>query len=827
MRCIGCDHQELGTSIYRYNPVELRMSGLLIDLKRAFRTLLKTPGFTIAALVVLALGIGANTSIFSIVNGVLIRPLPFQEPGRLVQIYHVPPQKQFPGVPLFALSAANYLDWQQQNHVFEKSAIYTYTDLRLTGAGEPKALPAGRVESTYFSVLGAKPMLGRAIVEGDEQPGHENVVVLTYKLWKSEFGGDTGIVGRNVQLNGKAYTVIGVMPANFEKPSWAKLWTPLVWEPAERAVRGEHHYLAIARLKPGVTLQNAQADLDTIAARLAQQYPADDAGWGAKVMSVREDLVGDVRKPLLILLGAVAFVLLIACANVANLILAKTLDRRKEIAIRTALGGSRLQIMRQVLCEAVVLSVLGGALGLTIARFGTNLVIQFFGSSLPRISEITVDLSVLAFTFAIAVVTGVLAGAWPAWRMSKADPQEALKQGGRTDAAASGKRTRSVLVVAEVALSLVLLVGAGLLIRTLWNLRNVNPGFAADHVLTMTIGVGSGEFDTPQKEVSFFDEVLRRVRTVHGVQTAGLTESLPMQGGSTQPVAIEGRPETDMAHQPEVSVRVLSPGMVEALRMRLLRGRVFQDSDNASSNPVILVSESMARQFWPNENPIGKQLRFGDQRVVGTIVGVVHDIKMFYVRAQAERQMYVPLAQLPSSTLGFVVRTGGDSAAMGTAIRDAIWSVDRDQPVSSVEPLETLISIANAGDSVVTKLMVFFSALAMFLGAMGIYGVMTHLVSQRIHEIGIRMALGATPSQVLRIVISHGLKLALIGVSVGVLVALGATRALVTALYQVTPYDPPTFIEVSLLFALVALAACYLPARRGTLVDPLVALRYE
>lgn len=817
------------------------MSGLIIDLRRAFRTLLKTPGFTIAALVVLALGIGANTSIFSIVNGVLLRPLPYEQPDRLVQLYHVPPPKQFPGVPLFSLSAANYLDWEQQNHVFEKSAIYTGRHFRFTGGSEAKELRAARVEPTYFSVLRVQPRLGRTIAAGDNEPGHENVVVLSYKLWQTEFGGDHSLIGKTIQLNGQAFTVIGVMGPEFDKPSWAQMWTPLMWDPAEKAVRGEHHFLAIARLKPGVTIARAQADLDTISARLAQEYPADDGGWGAKVRSVQEDLVGDVRKPLLILLGAVAFVLLIACANIANLLLARTLDRRKEIAIRTALGANRLRIIRQFLTEATVLSVAGGALGLVVARFGTELVIKFLGASLPRVSEIKLDAAVLSFTFAVAVVTGVLAGLWPAWRMSKSDPNDALKQGlGRTDAGSGGKRTRQVLVTVEVALSLVLLVGAGLMVRTLWNLRNVNPGFEAQHVLAMDVLVSSTDYKTPQQWYAFFDEVLRRVRPLPGVKAAGFTDSLPLQGGSNQPVAVEGAPAADMAHQPEVSVRIVTPGFIETMRIPLLRGRLFSDSDTATSPEVVIISEAMAKQFWPNEDPIGKHLAltFVSDRM-REVVGVVSDVKDNGLDSKnAVSTLYYPASQVQPSAprwggtfqsfpLQLAVRTTTEPADAASTLRNAIHELAPSTPIMNVKTMEDIVAESISPQRFNMILLAAFAGLAVLLAAVGIYSVLAYAVRQRTREIGVRMALGAQIGDVLRMIVLEGIKPTLLGVTIGLAASAALGRVVGTLIYGVKATDVATFLTVSVLLVGIGMIASVLPAYRATRVDPLKTLRDE
>ena len=815
------------------------MTALLNELRYAFRRLRKTPGFTIAALVVLALGIGANTAIFSIVNGVLLRPLPYGHPDRLVQLWHVPPQQQFPGAKIFSLSAANYLDWERQNDVFEKSAVYAFTSFRMTGSGDPKVLQGSRVETSFFPMLEVGALYGRTILPGDEAAGHEHVIVLSHKLWMTDFGGRRDIVGQNIQLNDQAYTVVGIMPPQFDKPSWASFWTPLVWDPAEKVVRGEHHFLAIARLKPGVTIQQAQAELDTIAARLAQQYPADDAGWGAAVHSLREETVGDVRKPLLILLGAVAFVLLIACANIANLILAKTLDRRKEIAIRTALGADRAQIMAQVFSEAVLLAIGGGALGLIVAKYGTKLVIDFFGSSLPRVQSIGMDASVLAFTFGIAVLTGVVAGAWPAWRMSKADPQDALKQGGRTDAATGGRRTRNALVVVEVALSLVLLVGAGLLIRTLWKLQGVNPGFQPQHVLTMTVGIASTDYSTPQQESAFLDEVVQRVRALPGVQAAGATDSLPLEGGSTQPVAVEGQPKVDMAHQPEVAVRIISPGFVEAMHIPLLRGRLFNENDTGTSPQVVIVSQAMAKQFWPNDNPIGKRLAltFSSDNM-REVVGVIGDVKDNGLDARAPvSTLYYPVSQItwPAERFGkfksfpleLAVRTATDPADATSGIRNVVHELSASTPLLEVKTMDELVAESIAPQRFNMYLLAAFAGLALLLAAVGIYSVLAYGVRRRVREIGVRMALGAQVHDVLRMIVIEGLKPTLLGVAIGLAAALALSRVLATLVFGVKATDIATFATVAAILVSVGIFASVLPAYRATRVDPLRTLRDE
>ncbi len=815
------------------------MAGFWNDLKHGCRVLLKTPGFAMSAIIVLALGIGANTAIFGIVNGVLLRPLPYADADRLVQLWHTPPQKQFPGVPRFALSAANYLDWETQNTVFSSSAVYRFWRFRLTDNGEPQMLRAARVEPTFFSVLGARPLLGRAIDPSDDVPERHHVVVLSYRLWNSQFGGDDQIVGKNIHLDGDVYAVIGVMPASFGKPESVALWVPLVWTAQEKAVRGEHSMAAVARLKPGVTVQQAQSQLDTIAARIAEQYPADAAGWGAAVVPLREETVGDVRKPLLMLFGAVVFVLLIACANVANLMLARTVDRRKEIAIRTAFGAKRTRIIRQVLSESLLVSLSGGALGLIVAHFGTQLVVNYFGASLPRLAEIKLDGAVLAFAFATALVSGTVAGVAPAWRMSKSDPNEALKQGlGRLDSPSAGKRTRAILVVTEVALSLVLLVGATLMIRTLWNLRSVQPGFVADHVLTMRIGVAANEFASESEQVQFYDQVLKRVRALPGVQYASVTDDLPLEGGSMQPVAVEGQPVVEMAHQPEVSVRLSSPQFMRTMGIPILRGREITDADSATSAPVVLVSESMAKQFWPNEDPIGKRLTMTFfPKVVRQVVGVVGDVKDRGLDNQDPvATLYWPLTQFYAPEawgrfraigLALVVRTASDPASVTSGVRNAIHEISPTTPLIDVQTMDDIVAASLSPQRFNMLLLAAFAGLALVLAAVGLYSVVAYATRQRVKEIGIRMALGANRSAVLRDVVLDGLRPTVIGIAIGTAAAISMSHVLATLIYGVKATDAPTYVAVAALLCSVGLLASILPAYRATLIDPVRTLRDE
>jgi putative ABC transport system permease protein len=815
------------------------MSWLFQDVRYAVRQLRKSWGFTAVAVITLAMGIGANTAIFSVVNGVLLRPLAFKDPSLLVRVWHVPPPKSFPGMTLFAVSAANYRDWENQNHVFDSMAIMAYHGFTMTGGDKPEQVAASAVSSGFFSTLGVPPMLGRVFSPDEDQIGRSHVVVLSHRMWQEHFGSNADIVGHNINLDGEAYLVAGVMPANFRFPDFAQMWTPMAWTDKERAVRGEHHYMVVARLKPGVELQQAQAEMNTISDRLQQQYPDDDKGWGATVLPLHDDLVRDVRTPLLVLLGAVACVLLIACVNVANLALAKTFSRQKEIAIRTALGASWPRVLRQLLTETVLLALAGGALGLSCAHFGIRLIVAFLADKLPSSTEISLNSQVLAFTAVISVVSGIAAGVLPAMRLARGDVNQVLKQGlGRTDADSGGHRTRSVLVVSEVALSLMLLVGAGLMIRSFQKLQGVNPGFDAGNVLTMNAMVSRAKFSTPQQQINFFERVLQRIRTLPGVESAGVIDDLPLDnGGSHQPIAIEGRPVVPMSEQPEVDVRLISPGYMSALHVPILRGRDISDADSAGRPDVILISESMARQFWPGEDPLGKRLTLTFfPGAVREVVGVVGDVKLDSLdQTRPNAALYFPLDQVSASANGgwnsfpmtLVVRSASASAGMVPAVTNAVQGVDPDMPLRDILTMDDLVANSVSQQRFNMLLLSAFAGLALLLAAVGIYSVLSYSVKRSVREIGIRLALGARLSDELRRVVFEGMKPTLLGVAIGTAGALLLGRVLSSLIFEVRPTDPITFVAVTLLLAVIALLASIIPAYRATRVDPMVALRYE
>ena len=814
------------------------MRNFLSDLRYGLRVLLRSPGFALAAVLVLALGIGANTAIFSIVNAVLLRPLPYQDSSRIMQIWHVPPAKSFPGLAIFSVSPANFLDWQSQSTSFDSMAVYGGRSLTLGGAERPEAVIASAVGPEFFSVLRTPPVLGRTFAPGEHQPGQDRVLLLSAKFWRDRFASDRSVVGRTITVNSQPYTILGVMPDSFRVPDWAQVWIPLAWTNEERAVRGNHNYLAIGRLKSGRTMQQAQAELSAISARLEKAYPVDDNGWGAVILPLREQLVGDVRPALLVLLGAVAFVLLIACANVANLVLAKILARRKEIAIRSALGASRAAILRQILAETLLLSLSGGVLGALLAFFSLQLLVKILADRLPRFAEVSLDLPVLAFTLLVSLLAGVLAGLLPSIRFTRTDVNEALKQGQSRGSSESGGRTRQVLIISEVALSLILLVGAGLMIRTLFELGKVKAGFDPSDVLTMNVAIPSNKFATPAAQINFFNDVLQRIRVLPGVESAGAIDSLPLDGGgSHQPFSIEGQPVLPMADQPEVDVRLVSTGYLRSLHIPVMQGRDFSEGDALGRNNVTLISESLARRFFHGENPIGKHVTLTFfPNVTREIVGIVGNTKLESLNeTRPVDVIYVPLSQLTSPPsevwrsfgLTLTVRTNSDPRNAISAVTSAIHSAGPGLPVTDVRTMDDIIAQSVSPQRFNLILLGVFAALALVLAAVGIYSVLSYTVRRRVREIGIRMALGASHSAVLRMVLADGLKPILLGVGIGLGSAFALSRLVSSLVFGIRPSDPLTFSAVSLLLIAVGVLATILPAYRATRIEPVRTLREE
>ena len=814
------------------------------DVRYSFRTLAKNAGFTAIAVITLALGIGANTAIFSVVNAVLLRPLPFQEPDRLMDLWHTPPQTSFPGIPIFSVSPANFLDWRTRSQSFEGMSAYGFGRYTLTDTGHPEALQMIAATSGFFSILRAQPLLGRAFLPEEESPGRDHEVILSYKFWRSHFGGGRNVVGNTVALNNEMFTIVGVMGPDFEFPistdpdNRPQMWKPLAWTDQEKAVRDNHNYAVIARLMNGVTLQQARGELDRVSNQLALQYPADDKGWGATAIPLREDLVGDVRQALLMLLGAVALVLLIACANVTNLILAKAMSRRKEIAIRVAMGASRSRLFQQAISETVLVALAGGALGLLFAHYGVILIVRFLAQQLPRSTEIALDGWVFTFALALSLLTGIAVGLFSAWRLAKNEVSQSLKQGlGRTSSDSGGTRTRSILVVAEVALSLMLLVGAGLLIRSLSTLRNINPGFDSNSLLTLEVSIPSTKFSEPTQQVQYFDRVLERVRGLPLVQSAGLIDSLPLSGGSHQPVSAEGQPVVPMADQPEVDVRLISPGYIDAMHIALLSGRDINRSDVQGRPGAVLISQSMAKLFWPNESPIGKHLTLHFTRdLPRVVVGVVADVKMDALNeTRPAPALYSPLAQVSPATGGtwrsfgmsLAVRTSADPLNVISMLTNSIREVDPEVPVLNIRTMDESVSASLSPQRFTMLLLAAFAGTALLLAAAGIYGVMAYTVTRRTREIGVRMALGAAAGDVLRLVVGQGMGTTAVGLAIGIAGSLALTQTMQRLLFGVKATDPVNIIAVVLLLGAVSLFACWIPARRATRVDPLVALRDE
>ena len=807
-----------------------RLASLVQDIRYGSRMIRRGPGFALLVVVILGLGVAVNTVMFSVVNAVVVRPLPFPQADRLVRVFHVPPPAQFPGATRFAVSPANYLDWNAQNSVFERMSIYADGNATLTGRGEePQAVPQELVSADYFDVLGISPLTGRLFQRGDDKSGTDDNIVIRESLWRTRFGGDPAIVGRSIIVNARPRTVIGVVP-NALAVGRVQMWSPLVLSPELRALRGIHDFAVVARLKPTVTVARAQAEMDTISKRLERQYPVDNTGWGAIVLPMHDEIVGDARFALLVLLGAVGFVMLIASANLANLLLAKTVGRSKEIAVRAALGASRRRVVQQILCETVLLGLMSGAVGLLVAQLSLNTIVTYITGTIPRTSEITLDSRVMLFTLGVSLVAGMIAGLAPAWRLTRPNIQGTLNQGlTRTATGAHDRRLRNALVVSEVALALVLLAGAGLLIRTVGSLRAVDPGFDQHNVLAAVIALPQPKYPKPEDRVRFSRQVVERLRSLPGVEAASAIDSLPMTGGSTQPVEIEGGPAQVMSKQPEVAVRRVMPGYLRTAGMRLVAGRDFTDADTADRLPVVLVSEAMARQFWPNDNPVGKRLTLTFRPgVVREVVGVVSDVKLRGLDfADPVSALYTPFAQSQIGLISLVVRTSVPPKTVTSSVGAAIHEIDRDLPLLGVRTLDEVVGASMAQQRFAMELLAAFAGLALLLAAIGIYSVLSWTVRQRVREIGIRRALGAPTQDVIRMVVIEGLKPALLGVALGLVSALALGRLMTALVFGVSPHDVATLSSVSVILTMCAVTATLVPAYRATRVDPVIALRDE
>jgi putative ABC transport system permease protein len=805
---------------------------LFQDVRYGVRQLRRSPGFTVIAILTLALGIGANTVIFSAVNGVLLRPLPYPNSNRLAQVWSTNPHTDRWGD---WVSYPDFVDWRAQNKVFEDLVAYRTWLTNITGGDHPEALFAVLASSSLFSVLQSQPLLGRSFLPDEDKPGHNRVVVLSDALWRSRFGSDPHLVGKTVVINGESYTVIGIMPPHFRFPLnppeglVPSAWLPVGLDPSQ-SDRGSHNYRVVGRLRPGVTPSQAQADMEAIARNLAQSYAADQ-GLGIKVAGLEENVTSEVRPALLVLLGAVGLVLLIACANVGNLLLSRAVARQREVALRLAIGANRSRIVKQMLTESVLLALIGGGVGLLLAFLGLSFLIKL-APSVPRLHESTVDGRVLIFCSLLSLATGILFGLVPAFQASSIDLNEALKQSGPSRRLGSGPRLRRMVAVAETALALMLLIGAGLLIRSFVRLSNVELGFNPRNVLTAMIMLPESRYSAPNRQAAFFKEAIRRIEALPGVESVAAADSVPLVTNDTGSVSVEGQPEPTLdgvwtqAERPKIT-----PGYFRAMGIPLLRGRTFTWADNETSLPVAIVSEAAARLYWPNEDPIGKRVSESDEsegRIVWRqVIGVVGDVRQDGLADKVRPSVYTPLSQLPMPFAALIVKSRMDPQSLADPVRRQVMAVDKDQPLFSIQTMQEVVADSVSNRAFQTVLLSLFAAVAMTLATIGIYGVMSHSAAQRTREIGIRMALGAQKRDTLKLVVSQGMFLALLGVSIGVIGALALTRFMSSLLYGVKPTDPMTFIGVSLVLAAVSLVASYVPARRATKVDPMVALRHE
>ncbi len=814
------------------------METFLQDVRYGARVLAKHKAFTFVAVLTLALGIGANTAIFSVVNELLLRPLPFRDAERLVMLWEVSPN----GRRQNTTSRANYLGWREQSTSFEEMAAFSDQRLSMTGGGgDPEEVSVQLATPELFRVLGVEPVLGHGLTPDGASPAAPEVV-LSHGLWQRQFGGDPQVLGKPITLNGVACTVVGVMPAGFQwhirsrsgtaRP--AEIWTRLSMnlEGPESNARGRF-LSAVARLKPGVSQAQAEAEMKTIMARLEQDAPQFNKGSGSEVIPLREQFVGNVRPALLILLGAVGFVLLIACANVANLMLSRAAAREKEIAVRTALGASRTRVVRQLLTESLLLALMGSGVGLLVAWWGIGALVAISPRDLVNLQGVGINLTVLGWTLAVSLLTGVVFGIAPALEATRLNLNDSLKEGGKGSGGQSARsgRLRSALVVAEVALALVLLASAGLMVKSFGRLQNINTGFETENILTMVVSLPGGKYKEDAQLVNFFRQATERVRSLPGVRAAGMVNFLPLYGGlgSSTGFKIEGQPAPPPGEGPSTNVRVADRGYFGAMGIPLLRGRNFTDAEDAEARRVIIISESLARKYFPGEDALGKRLDVAmfEKPTPAEIVGVVGDVRYDSLTDEAEPTVYFPHPELTYPFMTLVVRTSGDPAEITPAVRGELRAIDPDQPVSDVRTMEQVMADTVGRARFNTLLFTLFAALALILAAVGIFGVMNYSVTLRTREIGLRMALGAQPARVLMLVLRQGLLLTLVGIGLGLAGALALTRVMSSLLFGVEATDPLTFAAIVVLLAVVSLVACYIPARRATRIDPLIALRYE
>ena len=802
------------------------MESFSTDLRFAWRSLWKHPSLTAIAVAALALGIGANTAIFSVVQAVLWKPLPLPEPERVIRLIDVAPE----GLRAGATSPPDFADWRDQNRVFSHLAAMATESVNLTGEGEPERLYAGRVSGDFFGALGLKPLLGRPLLPAEDVSGGPNVAVLSARLWQRLFGGDPGVVGRRLVLNGEPTLIVGVMPSALDLPRKAELWLPLRLKITEED-RGGHYLRVLGRLAPGVSLERAQAEMSGIAARLARAHPDTNTDWTVRLQPLQETMVENVRPALFVLLGAVGLVLLIACANVANLLLSRLAAREREVAVRTALGAGRGRLIRQFMTESTLLALAGGVLGTLLAAAGTPLLLSLFADRIPRAQEVGIDAGVFAFTFGLSLLTGLTFGLLPALHASSPDLQTTLRDGAKGAGDRKGRRTRSSLVFAEVALAVVLLVSAGLLIRSLRELESVQPGFRPDHALSVQVALPESSYASEEKQVAFYRALLPRLQALPGVQHASAGFPLPLSGDRYRlAFQAEGRP-AEMSDLPRANMAFVSPDYFATLGIPLRQGRAFEERDGLDGEQVAVVNRSLAASIWPGESALGKRFTF-DVPVDAEakwfrVVGVVGDVRHAELKEESGNQAYLPLFQSPSAEAALVVRTAGSPAGLAAAVSRAVREIDPALPVAGVKTLDALLYESVAEPRAQTVLLALLASLALALSAVGVYGVLSYSVAQRTREIGLRMALGAGAGEILRQLLREGLAVVLAGTAAGLLGALFLARLLGSLLYGVSSRDPWTFVGVPLVLLAVALLATWIPARRATRVEPVVALRYE
>ncbi|MDX6498756.1 MAG: hypothetical protein QOG23_2016 [Blastocatellia bacterium] len=815
------------------------MESLIKDIRYGVRSLWKRPGFAAVAVITLALGIGANTAIFSVVNATLLRPLPFKDPDRVIMVWGFLP-KLAQTADKLPSSSGNFVSLHDQNHTLEDLAAFRTWSWQLTGDREPELLRGARVSADFFHAVGANPILGRPFTPDEDMPNRAPVAIISYGLWQRNFSADQSVVGRTMTLTGQAVMVVGVMPKGFQFPGGANMipglqfalqndiWMPLALTDEQKRQQGNLNLALIGRLKPGVTPNQAESELRAV----QQNLPLAKVGYTINVVPLYQQMVGKIRKLLLLLLATVAFVLLIASANIANLLLARATSRQKEIAIRAALGAGRLRLIRQMITESLLLSLIGGALGFLLAVWGSSLLVSLIPEDVPRIHEVSVDTRILAFTLLVSFVTGVVFGLAPALQASKLDLNASLKEGLRgTTAGWRENRLRGLLVISEIAMAVVLLVGATLLIKSFVRLLDVRPGFNPTNVLTMDVQLPDlppSRYAKADEQTFFFQQLVDRIKALPGVEGAAGVVTLPLTGAfESTDVIIEGPAPLPAGQRPEADYTTVTPDYFRTLQIPLLKGRQFTAQDSKDAPGAIIVNDILASTLWPNEDPIGKRLTVGFEKTPRQIIGVVGNIKQTTLDATARPAMYMPHLQSPNSGMTVLVRTTGEPLAMTAAVREQVRALDKDVPIYHIQTMDQVLGSSVAQPRFSMLVVGLFAALALVLAVVGIYGVMAYSVSRRAHEIGVRMALGARTSQVLKLVLKEGMTLTLVGIAIGIFGAFALTRMMATLLFGVGPKDPITFMGVAALLAAVAFVACYIPARRATRVDPLVALRYE